>query len=110
MAGYLVQASYTIEAIAALVKKPQDRAAVVRGAVEKLGGSVVGQWGSFGEHDIVLIVDMPDTISAVALKLAVLAGGALKSSVFTPLVSPEDSMAGLKKAGGSGYKPPKGTK
>jgi uncharacterized protein with GYD domain len=110
MASYLVQASYTIEAIAALVKKPQDRTAVVRGAVEKLGGSVVGQWGSFGEHDIVLIVDMPDTISAVALKLAVLAGGALKSSVFTPLVSPEDSMAGLKKAGGSGYKPPKGTK
>jgi len=106
MASYLVQASYTIEAIAALVKKPQDRTAVVRGAVEKLGGSVVGQWGSFGEHDIVLIVDMPDTISAVA----VLAGGALKSSVFTPLVSPEDSMAGLKKAGGSGYKPPKGTK
>jgi len=110
MASYLVQASYTIEAIAALVKKPQDRTAVIRGAVEKLGGSVGGQWGSFGEHDIVLIVDMPDTVSAVALKLAVLSGGALKSSVFTPLISTEDSMAALKKAGGSGYKPPKGTK
>ena len=110
MASYLVQASYTNEAIAALVKKPQERAAVVRGAVEKLGGSVVGQWGSFGQHDIVLIVDMPDTVSAVALKLAVLGGGALKSSVFTPLVSPEDSMAALKKAGGAGYKPPKGAK
>jgi uncharacterized protein with GYD domain len=110
MASYLVQASYTSEALAALIKKPQDRTAAVRAAVEKLGGSVGGQWGSFGEHDIVLIVDMPDTTSAVALKLAVLAGGALKSSIFTPLISPEESMGALKKAGGSGYKPPKGTK
>jgi uncharacterized protein with GYD domain len=106
MASYLVQASYTSEAIAALVKKPQDRTAVVRAAVEKLGGSVVGQWGSFGEHDIVLIVDMPDTVSALAFKLAAFAGGALKSGIVTPLISPEESTAAVKKAKGSGYKPP----
>jgi uncharacterized protein with GYD domain len=108
MASYLIQATYTSEAFAALVKKPQDRTAVVKATVEKLGGSVIGQWGSFGEHDIVLVVDFPDTVSALAFKAAALAGGALKSSVVTPLISAEDAMAAAKKAGGAGYKPPKG--
>jgi len=107
MASYLIQAAYTSEAFLALVKKPQDRTPVIKAAVEKLGGSVIGQWGSFGEFDIVLIVDFPDTVSAVALKMAVLAGGALKSSVATPLISSDEAMAAAKKAGGAGYKPPK---
>jgi uncharacterized protein with GYD domain len=108
MACYLLQASYTSEALATLVKKPQERAAVIRATVEKLGGSLVGQWGSFGEHDIVLIIDMPDSVSAAAMKMAAFAGGALKSGVITPLFSPEEGMAALKRAGGAGYKPPKG--
>jgi uncharacterized protein with GYD domain len=107
MPSYLVQASYTSEAIQTLVKKPQDRTPVIRATVEKLGGSVVGLWGSFGEHEIVLIIDMPDTVSAVAMKMAVSAGGALKSSMVTPLISAEEGMAAARKAGGAGYKPPK---
>jgi uncharacterized protein with GYD domain len=108
MATYLLQASYTSEALATLVKKPQDRTAVIRATVEKLGGKLVGQWGSFGEHEIVLIIDMPDTVSALAMKMAAFAGGELKSGVITPLFSPEEGMAAAKKAGSAGYKPPKG--
>jgi uncharacterized protein with GYD domain len=106
MASYLVQASYTSEAFAALVKKPQDRASVVRAAAKKLGGSVSGLWGSFGEQDIVIILEMPDTVSAAAMMMAVNASGALKSSKITPLYSTEEGMAAAKKAQGSGYKPP----
>ncbi len=42
MPGYLIQASYTSEAIAALIKRPQDRAGVIRKSVEKLGGTLGG--------------------------------------------------------------------
>jgi len=107
MASYMLQASYTSEALAALIKKPQERTAVIRATVEKLGGSLVGLWGSFGEHEIVLIIDMPDTVSAVAMKMAAFAGGALRNGVITPLFSAEEGMAAAKKAGGAGYKPPK---
>jgi uncharacterized protein with GYD domain len=107
MPSYLLQANYTSEALATLVKKPQDRTAVIRATVEKLGGSLVGLWGSFGEYEIVLIIDMPDNVSAAAMKMAALAGGALKSGVITPLISPEEGMAAAKKAGSAGYKPPK---
>ena len=42
MAYYLFQASYTPEALASLIKKPQDRIEIVRKVVENLGGTVHG--------------------------------------------------------------------
>ena len=105
MAHYLVQASYTTEAIAALVHKPQDRTAVVRNAVESLGGKLVGSWMSFGDQDVVLIIDMPDNVSAAAMVLAASAGGSLKSTKTTPLFTFEEANAAGQKAAGSGYMP-----
>ncbi len=105
MPSYLVQASYTVEALAAMMKSPQNRTEVVRKAIEKLGGSLTGLWLSFGDQDVVCIIDMPDNISAAALALAIASGGALKSTKTTPLLSVEEGMTAMKKAGTSGYKP-----
>ncbi len=107
MPSYLVQVSYTAEALAALIKKPQDRSDAVRKAIEKLGGSLNGVWLSFGDHDTITIIDMPDNTSAAAFALAIAAGGACKSVKTTPLLSVDDGMAAMKKAGTSGYKPVK---
>ena len=106
MPSYLVQTSYTNEALAGLIKKPQDRTGAIRKTAEKLGGSVVGQWGSFGEYGIVVIIDMPDNVSATAMMSAIRAGGALERTKITPLFSTDEGLAALKKAGNSGYKPP----
>jgi uncharacterized protein with GYD domain len=105
MPSYLVQVSYTSEATAALVKKPQDRSRVVGKAVERLGGSVKASWLSFGDYDTIVLVDMPDNVSAAAFALAVSAGGSCKAVKTTPLLSVEEGMAAMKKASGSGYKP-----
>ena len=104
MPSYLVQASYTVEALAVLMKTPQNRSEVVRKAVEKLGGSLTGIWLSFGDQDVVCIVDMPDNLSAAALSLAIASGGALRSTKTTPLFTVEEGMAAMKKAATSGYK------
>jgi len=42
MPHYLMRFSYTPEAWARLIKKPEDRRAVARAVVEKLGGKLVG--------------------------------------------------------------------
>lgn len=105
MAHYLVQASYTAEAVAALVKNPQNRTEVVRNAVENMGGKMVGAWMSFGDQDVVIIVDMPDSTSAVALALAVAAGGSLKNTKTTPLFTFEEGLAAINKAASSSYTP-----
>jgi uncharacterized protein with GYD domain len=105
MASYLVQASYTPEAIAALIKNPQNRSEIVRKAVEALGGKLVGSWFSFGDYDMVFIAETPDLVSAAALALAAAAGGSIRNIKTTPLLTAEEGLAAIKKAASSGYTP-----
>jgi uncharacterized protein with GYD domain len=105
MASYLVQAAYTQEALKALIAAPQDRTPVVAKAVKGMGGKLVGSWLSFGDYDITFIMEMPDNVSAAALALVASAGGSLKTVKTTPLMTIEEAMAALKKAGTSSYKP-----
>ncbi|HXG66662.1 MAG TPA: GYD domain-containing protein [Blastocatellia bacterium] len=106
MAYYLLQGAYTSEAWATLVKNPADRIEAIRPVVEKLGGSVENAWFAFGEYDVLVIMQMPDNISAAAFALAVAAGGAFKAHKTTPLMTIADGIEAMKKAAGSGYQPP----
>ena len=106
MAYYLCQVGYTPEAWKKLLRKPVDRSKAIRPIIEKLGGSLEGVWFSFGDHDLVIIVEMPDNVSAAAFSLAAAAGGALRSLKTTPLMSISEGLAAMKRASQAGYKPP----
>jgi uncharacterized protein with GYD domain len=106
MAYFLLQGTYTPESWKSLVNKPVDRVEVVRKVVEKLGGKVEGAWFAFGDYDVVMIMQMPDNISAAAFSLAVAAGGAFKAHKTTPLMTIADGIEAMKKAAGAGYQPP----
>lgn len=105
MADYLLQLSYSPEAWAGLLKKPHNRIDAVRGSIENLGGKIGPFWLSFGDHDLVGILEMPDHVSAAAFSMAISAGGACRNVKTTPLISMEDGIEAMKKAGKSGYKP-----
>jgi uncharacterized protein with GYD domain len=107
MPSYLLQVSYSADALSAFIKKPQDRTEVVTKVIEKLGGSLHGLWLSFGDHDLVAVLEMPDNTSAAAFALAIGAGGACKSVKTTPLLAVAEGIAAMKKAKTSGYKPVK---
>ncbi len=104
MPHYLEQVAYSTEGWEALVKKPQNRFEAVRPAIEKLGGKIESAWFAFGEYDVVLIVQMPDNVSAAAIAMAFAAGGACKAVKTTPLLTAEEAVEALKKAGGTGYR------
>ena len=70
MAAYLFQVAYTPEAWAGLAQSPQDRTEAIKPAVEQLDGTVIAEWLSFGEYDVVSIIDLPDNVSAAALSIA----------------------------------------
>ena len=106
MPYYLVQGTYTAEGSAALLASPQNRIEIVRSAIERLGGKLHGGWFSFGEYDFVLVVDMPDSVSAVAVSMAFSAGGAAKVVKTTPLITAEEAVEAMKKASEAGYRPP----
>ena len=98
MARYLVQASYTAEAWATMVERPEDRSVSVRRMVQHAGGHLECFYLAFGEHDVVTIVDVADNVAAAAIAMAAAAGGGLRSIRTTPLLTPEDALAALGRA------------
>jgi uncharacterized protein with GYD domain len=105
MAQFMVQVAYSPEAWASLVNNPQNRIPAVSAVVKKLGGKLLHGWLSFGDYDTVVVMEMPDNVSAAAFAAAIAAGGSCKSVKTTPLLSPEEGVAAMKKAGSSGYQP-----
>jgi uncharacterized protein with GYD domain len=101
---YLHQVAYSHEGWEALVKKPQNRIDAVRPAIERLGGKIKDAYVAFGDYDVVVITEMPDNVSAAGLSMAFAGGGACKAVQTTPLLTTEEAVEAMKKAGQSGYR------
>ncbi len=96
---YMYQAAYTGECWAAQLKNPQNRVEFVgHQACEAVGGKFVGGWYSFGDYDLVLIADVPNNESMSAIALAIAAGGAVKASKTTVLMTGTECVNAMKKA------------
>ena len=108
MPHYLIQVAYNSQGVAALVNEPQDRIEKVRPAIEALGGRLECAYYAFGEHDIVLTVEMPDNTKAAAMALAVGAGGAVSKYTTTVLLTPEEAVQAMSDAAESVYRPATG--
>ena len=108
MARYLIQVSYTTQGVSDLVKNPQDRAAAVRPLFEGLGGKLESFDYAFGDYDVVIIAELPDNVSMVALSMAVSASGAVGSLKTTVLIPIVEAVEAMRKAGTVGYQPPGG--
>jgi len=105
---YMYQGAYTPQSWAALVKNPQNRLeGVARPACEAVGGKYIGGWLCFGEYDFVLIAEVPSNEAMAAIAIAVGAGGAIKASKTTVLMSADQGVAAMKKAAdvAKGYRP-----
>jgi len=105
MPFFLHQVSYTPEAMARLIANPQDRGEAVRGPIERLGGRIKDVYFAFGQHDVVMITEMPDSVSAAAIAMAFAAGGACHNCQTTALMSIAEGMDAMRKAASCGYKP-----
>src|SRR5260370_38044624 len=97
MAKYMYQGSYTVEGVRGLLKETASgRRKAVEAAIVALGGKVECLYYTFGSDDVVLIMDMPDKITAAGLVMAVAASGKVPGPRTTPLT------------GGGGDPPPRG--
>jgi len=103
---YMTQFAYTSEAWAALVKKPQNREEVLRALIEKFGGRLVSFYYAFGEYDGMFVSEMPDETTATAAVLAVISPGHVKAVKTTALLTTEQTMEAMHKAGAQKYQAP----
>jgi uncharacterized protein with GYD domain len=106
MGYYMFQVAYIPEAVAGMIRKPEDRSVAVKAVVEKIGGKLEGIWFAFGEYDAVVIVQLPDNVSAVASAMVAASTGQFKAFKTTPLITMQESMEAMKKGGGIQFKAP----
>ena len=103
---YLSKFSYTPETWARLMVNPEDRRIAAQTYIESVGGKLHGFWYAFGEHDGYNLWEAPDNVSMAAVAIAIGGGGALSSLETTVLLTVEETLDALDKAGQLRYRPP----
>jgi uncharacterized protein with GYD domain len=103
---YLSRFSYTSETWAKLTRHPEDRRKAAQSYIESVGGKLHGFWYAFGTHDGYNLWEAPDNVSMAAVALAISGGGALSSFETTVLLTVEETMQALQKAGQVQYRSP----
>jgi uncharacterized protein with GYD domain len=107
MALYMVQFAYTSSAWTALTKNPEDRSKVFKALVENMGGKLVSLYYAFGEYDGVAIFEAPNETTATAIVLAATTPGHLRTTKTTTLLTVDQAMEAMRKAGTASYKGPR---
>jgi uncharacterized protein with GYD domain len=98
MAKFLIHASYSPEGLKGLIKdKASGRKAAVSKMLESLGGKLESFYYTFGDHDAIVIADVPDNVSAAAISIVVSSSG-LAHTKTTPLLTIEETDKALGKA------------
>ena len=100
MSVYMIQASYTSQAWAAMANKPEHREQVFHSLCEQAGAKYLGTYYCFGEYDVIGFYDAPDAKTAAAVSVALAAAGHLRSAKTTTLLTDAEGFEVMKKAGG----------
>jgi len=103
---YLTKFNYTPATWAKLIVKPEDRRKAAQSYIESVGGKLHGFWYAFGTHDAYTLWEAPDNVSMAAVALAITGGGALASLETTVLLTVDETIDALRKAGQIGYRAP----
>ena len=97
MAKFLISASYTSDGTRGLLQEGgSGRKDAVQKALQSLGGSLDAMYFAYGDNDVVLIADVPDAVSGLALSLAANASGTVNVRT-TPLITVEEMDKACKK-------------
>ena len=103
---YLSRFSYTPETWARLTRDPEDRRKAAETYIESVGGKLHGFWYAFGSHDGYTLLEALDNVSMAAVALAITGGGALSAHETTVLLTVEETIDALRKAGQVQYRAP----
>jgi uncharacterized protein with GYD domain len=105
MPKYMIEASYSTQGAQGLIKDGgSGRKAVLEKAVQSVGGKLETFYFAFGDTDVFLIVDAPDSASIASVSVAASAAGGVSRVKTTPLISVEEMDAATKKT--NSYTPP----
>jgi len=98
MAKFMIRARYSAEGLRGLQKDGgTGRQQAISNALNAMGGKLDGLYFALGEDDILVICDMPDTISVAAIGIAVGASGLVHTTTI-PLLTVEEVDKAVRKS------------
>lgn len=104
MPKYLIQANYTPEGFNALKRDgAASRIDAVSKALASVGGKLESLYFTFGKHDVIIVCECPDNVSAIALASAACSSGQVRTTTTPLLTAAELDQAFAK---GVTYRPP----
>lgn len=90
MKKFLITAAYNEDGVKGLLKVGgTNRKEAIAKMIADIGGKLEAFYFAFGDYDVYAIAELPDTISAAALALAINASGMVNLST-TVLLTPEE--------------------
>ena len=98
MAHYLIEVGYTPQSWNTQIDKQANVIDRITPALQACGATLQCMYYSFGDVDLIGVIDFPTPEDAAAFALAVGAGGALRTYRTTPLLSVEQGIESLKRA------------
>jgi uncharacterized protein with GYD domain len=91
MAKYLLKVSYSTEGLQGVMKAGGSaRVKAVEQMLAGVGGSLESFYFAFGEDDVIVIADVPDQRSAIAMAAAIGSSGAISSYETVVLLEPSE--------------------
>src|SRR6266496_3558021 len=80
MAIFITQGRFTREYIKGGLAKPEDRHAAISRLCEQAGGKLLNLYFTLGQHDFIVISEMPDAQAASVLAFVASGGGGIENS------------------------------
>ena len=103
---YMAEFGYRPETWAGLVQSPENREQKVRAMLESAGAKLHNIWYAFGEQDGFALIEAPDNVSAAGISIAIASSGAFRSFKTTVLMTQDETLRALEKAGAVQYEAP----
>src|SRR5665213_3406570 len=110
MPTYLTFFTYTKAAWHEMVERPEDREAATRKVIEANGGRLLCFYWMFGDHDGLVIYEVPDPIVAGTVLAAIISTGRIESLKTNALLTGVEAerVLELAKIASAAYAPPGG--
>ena len=98
MAKFMIRARYSAEGLRGLQQDGgTGRQQAISNALNAMGGRLDGLYFALGEDDVLVICDMPDTVSVAAIGIAVSASGLVQTRT-TPLLTVDEVDKAVRKS------------
>src|SRR5689334_1096859 len=88
LSHYILLIKWTEQGISK-IKESSDRYSSFKASVEKAGGKLIGGYYTFGEYDVVIIVDVPNDEVAMSLMLKVGSAGNVRNKTLRAFTAEE---------------------